>query len=111
MYSFFLAGSFQYSFRSALPSAYFVYRFSIFNRVSNLIDLIFMHSFCSFRYILANSFFAFLSFRALILVGFFLLHFEAIFTSVRFFLTINVSHWILYLALCLVGMHSAAASK
>ena len=55
---------------------------------------------------LANSFYAFLSFRALILVGFFLLHLEAVFTSVRFFLTANVSHGTLGLALCLVGIHS-----
>ena len=40
-----------------------------------------------------------------------LLHKEADFTSVRFFLTANVSHETLGLALCLVGMHPAAASK
>ena len=60
---------------------------------------------------LANSFCAFLSFRALVLVGFFLLHLEAVFTSARFSLTANVSHGTLSLALFLVGMHSAAASK
>ena len=31
--------------------------------------------------------------------------------SARFFLTANVSHGTLDLALCLVGMHSAVASK
>ena len=62
------------------------------------------------RYMLVNSFCA-LSFRALILVGFLLLHLEAIFTSACFFLTAHVSHGTLGLALCLVGMHSAAASK
>ena len=62
-------------------------------------------------YMLANSFHAFLSFRALVLVGYFLLHLEAVFTSARFFLTANVSDGTLCLALCLVGMHSAAASK
>ena len=60
---------------------------------------------------LANSFFAFLSFRTLILVGFLLLHWEAVFMSARFFYTANVSYGTLGLALCLVGMHSAAASK
>ena len=70
-----------------------------------------MYSVCSFRYMLANSFCAFISFRALILVGFFLLHLEAVFTSVRFFLTANVSHGTLGLALCLVSIHSATASK
>ena len=69
-----------------------------------------MYSVFSFRYIFANSFCAFLSFRALVLVGFFLLHLEAVFTSTRFFLTANVSYGTLGLALCLVGMHSAAAS-
>ena len=70
-----------------------------------------MYSICSFRYMLANSFCVFLSFRALILVGFLQLHLEAAFTSVRFFLTANVSHETLSLALCLVSMHSAAAFK
>ena len=70
-----------------------------------------MYSVCSFRYMLANSFCAFLCFRKLKLVGFFQLHLEAVFTSSHFFLTANVSHMTLGLALCLVGMHSAAASK
>ena len=44
-----------------------------------------MYSVCSFMYMLANSFCVYLSFRALVLVGFFLLHLEAVFTSARFF--------------------------
>ena len=40
-----------------------------------------MYSVCSFRYMLANSFCAFFSFGAFALVGFFLLHSEAVFTS------------------------------
>ena len=60
---------------------------------------------------LANSFCAFLSFRALVLDGFFLLCLEAVITSVRFSLTDNVSHGTLHLVLCLVGIHFAAASK
>ena len=51
-----------------------------------------MYSVCSFRYMLANSFCAFFSFRAFALVGFFLLHLEAVFTSARFSLTANASH-------------------
>ena len=51
-----------------------------------------MYYICSFRYMLANSFCVFFSFRAFALVGFFLLHLEAVFTSARFFLTANVSH-------------------
>ena len=71
-----------------------------------------MNSVCSFRYMLANSSCAFLSFRALILVVFLLLNLKAVFTSARFFfLTTNVSHETLGLALCLVGIHSAATSK
>ena len=50
-----------------------------------------MYSVCSFRYMLANSFCAFLSFRALVLVGFFILHLEAVFTSTHFSLTANRS--------------------
>ena len=70
-----------------------------------------IYSVCSFRYTLVNSFCAFLSFRALILVGFLLLHLDAVFTSARFFLRANVSHGTLGSALCLHGMHSAVASK
>ena len=70
-----------------------------------------MYSICSFRYMLVNSFCAFLSLGALVLVGFFLLHLEAVFTFAHFFLTANVSYGTLGLALYLVGMHSAAASK
>ena len=70
-----------------------------------------MYSVCSFRYVLANSFCAFFSFRALVLVGFFLLHLEAVFTSAHFSLTAYISHGALGLVLCLVGMHSAATSK
>ena len=40
----------------------------------------YMYSVCSFRNMLANSFCAFFSFRAFVLVGFFLLHLEAVFT-------------------------------
>ena len=64
-----------------------------------------MYSICSFKYMIANSFCAFLRLRVLILVRLFLLHLEAVFTSSRFFLTANVSHGPLGLAFCLVGMH------
>ena len=69
-----------------------------------------MYSICSFWYMLVNSFCAW-SFWALILVGFLLLHLEVVFMSACIFLTVNVSHRSLGLALCLVGMHSAATSK
>ena len=46
-----------------------------------------MYSVCSFRYMLANSFCAFFNFRGFVLVGFFLLHLEAVFLSARFSLT------------------------
>ena len=59
----------------------------------------------------ANSFGAFFSLRAFVLVGFFLLHLEAVFTSAHFSLTANVSHGTLDLILYLVGMYFAAASK
>ena len=64
-----------------------------------------------FWYMLANSFCTFSSFRALILVRFFLLHLEAVFTSARFFLMAKVSRGTLGLALCLVGIYTAAASQ
>ena len=70
-----------------------------------------MYSVCSFRYMLTNSFCAFLSFRELVLVGFFLLHLDTTFTSAHFSLSANVSHGTLYFLLCLVGMNSAAACK
>ena len=59
----------------------------------------------------ADLFCVFLSFWALILVGFFVLHLEVVLTSARIFLTANVSHGTLGLTFCLVGIHSAAASK
>ena len=52
-----------------------------------------MYSVCSFRYILANSFYAYFSFRAFVFVGFFLFHLEAVFSSARFSLTANVTPW------------------
>ena len=60
---------------------------------------------------LANSFCAFFSFMALVLVGFFLLDLKAVFMSERISLTANVSHGTLDFVLCLIGMNSAAASK
>ena len=60
---------------------------------------------------LANSVRDFLSFKALILVGFLLLHLEAVFTSARSFLTTKVSYGTLRLTHCLVDRHSAASSK
>ena len=71
-----------------------------------------MYSVCSFTFTLVNSFWAFLSFPVLILVGLHLFYKAPIFTSARFFfLTTNVSQRTLDLFLCLVGMHSTAASK
>ena len=70
-----------------------------------------MYSDCSFKYMLANSFCAFFSFRAFALVRFFLLCLEAVFTSARFSLTANVYHGTLDLVLCFVGMYFAAASR
>ena len=70
-----------------------------------------MYSASSFRYMLANSFCAFFSFRAFVLVGFYLLHLEAVFTSAHFSRITNVSHGTLDLVLCFVGMYFAAASR
>ena len=70
-----------------------------------------MYSDCSFRYMLANSFCAFLSFRAFVFVGFFLLHLEAVFTFARFSQTVNVSHGTLDLVLCFVGIVTANRLK
>ena len=69
-----------------------------------------MYSVCSFRYMLANCYCAFFSFRAFVLVEF-LLHLEEVFTSPCFSLTANVSHRTLDLVLCFVGMYFTAASK
>ena len=89
---------------------------AILNCLSSTESLILMiwfcvYSVCSFRYTLVNTFHVFLGFCALIVVGFLLLHKDAVFTSARFILSTNFSHGILVLALCLVGLHSAAASK
>ena len=99
-------------------AAHFAYRLQrysrlpIFHWVSNLIYLI-LYVFCRFffRYMLANLFCSFFySFKVFVLVGFFLLHLEAVFTSVRFSLIANVSHGTLDLVLCFFGMYFAAAS-
>ena len=65
--------------------------------------ILLMYSLCSFRYMLINSFCAFLSYWVLIFVRFLLFRMEEIFTSARFFLNANVSHETLGLALYLVG--------
>ena len=70
-----------------------------------------MYSVCSFRHMLTNSFRAFFSFRTFVLVGFFLLHLEAVFTFAHFSLTANVSHGTLDFVLCFVGMYFVAASR
>ena len=82
---------------------------AILNCLSSTESLIFfiwfcMYSVCSFRYMLANSFCAFFSFRAFVFVGFFLSHLEAVFTSARFSLTANVFHGTLYSVLRFVGI-------
>ena len=117
VYLFFLAGSFQFSFRSALPSAHFFYclpcypRLSIFNQVSNLIDLI-LYAFCLFFLVYISLFIlCLLKFLGIVIGWVLLLFLEAVFMSARLFLTAYVSHGALGLALCLVAMHSAAISK
>ena len=84
----------------------FTVRHAILGFLSSTESLILLICFCmySFRYMLANWFCAFSSFRVFIFVGFFLLHIEAVFTSARFFLTANAFHG----TLGLVGMHSAS---
>ena len=67
-----------------------------------------MYAVCSFRYTLVHFVPSWVS-LALILVGFLQLH--RVFTSARFFLTANIYHGSLGLALCLVGMHFTAAFK
>ena len=115
-YSFLLVCSSQFSFGSAIPSAHFIVCHTILDCLSSTESLILsiwfcIYSVCSFRYMLANSFRAFLSFSAFTLVEFFLLHLEAVFTSARFSLTANVSHGTLHLVLCFVGMYFNAASR
>ena len=68
-----------------------------------------IYSVCSFRYMLANSFCAFFSFKAFVFVEFFLLYLEAVYMSARFSLTANVSHGTLDLVLSFVGMHFASS--
>ena len=65
-----------------------------------------IYSVSSFRYALLSSLWAVLSFWALALVGFLLLHWDVLFTLSHFFLTANFS---LCFAFSLVGIHSAVA--
>ena len=69
-----------------------------------------MHSVCSFRYMPANWYCAFFSFRAFVFVGYFLWLLDAVFTCVRFSLTANVSHGSLHSVLGFVGIHFSATS-
>ena len=94
----------------------FILRHTVLDCLSSTESLILsiwfcMYFVCSFRYMLANSFCTFLSFRAFLFAGFFLLHLDAVFTSARFSLTTNVSHGTLDLVISFVGMHFAAASR
>ena len=68
-----------------------------------------MYSVCSFRYMLANSFCAFFKFLSIVISWVPLFAFGSDFYVCTHFLTAN--HGTLSLALCLVGMHSAAAFK
>ena len=81
---------------------------SIFDRVSNAIDLVLNVFYLIFWYALISSFCAFVSSWASTLVGFLLLLGDAVFTLSR--LIANVSHEILCFTLSLVGVHSTAAS-
>ena len=115
-YSFFwlVASNLAFAVLFLLPTSFTVFHvildcLSSTSLESNWSD--FVCTVCSFRYTLVNSFCAFLSFWVLILIVFFLLHREVIFTSACFFSTANVSHGTLGLALCLVGMHSTATSR
>ena len=115
-YSFLLVCRFQFCFGCALSSTSFIICQAILDCLSSTESLILsiwfcMYSVCSFRYMLANSFYAFFSFMAFVFVGFFLLHLEAVFTSAGFPLTTNVSHGTPDLVLGFVGMHFAAASR
>ena len=105
VYSFFLAVNFQLSFLGALPSAHFVYCLPCLSSTKSLILLIWfcMYSVCSFSHTFAKFIFCLLKFLG-IDIGW-------VPPIACFFLTANVSHGTLGLALCLIGMNSAAASK
>ena len=70
-----------------------------------------MYHVCSFRYIPANWYCAFSSFRTFVFVGFFRELLGAVFTSARFSLSANVSQGTLYLVLGFVGIHFDASSR
>ena len=109
------------AFNLALPVFFlllplFIVFHAILDRLSSTESLILsicfcMYSVCSFRYILANSFWAFFSFWSFVFDGFFLLHLAAVFTSALFSLTTNVCYGTLDLVLSFVSMHFTAASS
>ena len=81
---------------------------AILDCLSSTKSLILSIWFCMYSVVLLGRFqlipfVPFLSFSALVLVGSFLLHSEAVFMPACSFLTANVSHWALGLVLCLVG--------
>ena len=66
--------------------------------------------FVLFWYVLVSSLWAFLSFCALVFVGFLLPHKDTVFTLSRFVPTACVIHRTLHLILGLMGIHSATAA-
>ena len=115
-----IRSSWRAAFSLALPVLFllltsFTVCHAILGRLSSTESLILLiqsciYSVCSFRYALVSSPRAFLNFWTLALLGFLLLHRDAVFTSSRFFLSTNFSLVTLCYALCLRGMNSAAAS-
>ena len=116
VYSFFLAAAFSLALVVLfLLLTSFTVCHAILDCLSSTESLIlliwfWMYSAYSFGFTLVSSFCAFLSFWVLILVGFRLLHKGAICKSARFFLTANVSHRTICLALCLVIIHHTTSS-
>ena len=91
VYSFFLAGSFQFSYGGALPLILFIYCLPRYSRLSIFYWI----------YALISSICAFLCFWGLALVVFLLFHRDAVFLLSPCFLTV-VSHGTSYLALNLL---------
>ena len=92
----------------------FIFLLSLFLQNIQNTSILWMYSVCSFRYMLAISFCDFFKFQGIDIgwIGWVLpIAFGSSFHVCTLSLTANVSHGTIGLALCLVGMHSAAASK
>ena len=105
VYSFFLTSSFLFNPGGDLPFTQFIchaVRDCLSTEFLTVLIWPWMYSICSFWYVLISSFCAFLSFWALALVGFLLLHRDAVFSFPRLMSPRELYVWLLVWLVCIL---------